>query len=47
MTRVRFMEHRGAQILYIDVSNCGIDEIFETMRDALNRRSAPSRRDQC
>jgi hypothetical protein len=36
------MEHRGAQILYIDVSNCGIDEIFETMRDAEQKiRSQP------
>jgi len=42
MTRVRFMEHRGAQILYIDVSNCGIDEIFEIMRDAEQKiRSQP------
>lgn len=34
MSRARFVEHRGIQILYIDVSECGIEEIFEAMQEA-------------
>ena len=42
MDRVRFMEHRGRQILYIDVSESGIDGIFDAMRYAEERiRSQP------
>jgi len=34
MARVTFTEHSGKRILSIDVSNCGIDEIFDAIREA-------------
>jgi hypothetical protein len=33
MDRVRFMTHQGKQILFVDLSNCGAEEVIELLTE--------------